>query len=213
LDEKTLVYSTKRLKKWPEGQCFFIEDKQNPPNRAYLKLWEALTLFEYLPKTGETALDLGASPGGWTYVMQSLGANVTAIDKAPLHPRIAALPHVQSLQQSAFSMEPSTLTTPIDWVLSDIACYPERAYALIVKWIKSNRARRMIFTIKLQGETNLATIRELQNIPFARVLHLFHNKHEVTFFYPVSEDPTSLQWCNLDEEMVALNLNYLCASK
>ena len=103
LDQNTLVYSAKRLKKWPGGKCYFVEDKINPPNRAYLKLWEALTLLESYPKPGDLALDLGASPGGWTYVMQSLGARVTAVDKALLNPNIATLPGVTFLKQSAFA--------------------------------------------------------------------------------------------------------------
>ena len=183
LDQNTLVYSAKRLKKWPQGQCFFVEDKTNPPNRAYLKLWEALTLLETLPKAGETALDLGASPGGWTYVMQSLGTSVTAIDKAPLDPRISTLPRVAFLQQSAFALDPATLDETYDWVLSDIACYPDRAYALLMKWIDSGKAKQMIFTIKLQGKTELVVIRKFQAIPNSYTLNLFYNKHEVTFFY------------------------------
>ncbi len=184
LDKNTMVYSATRAKKWPQGQCFFIEDKVNPPNRAYLKLWEALTLLEKYPKAGDTALDLGASPGGWTYVLQSLGACVTAVDKAVLAPEIMTLPGVQFLQQSAFALDPASLEQTYDWVLSDIACYPERAYALIMKWIASNKARQMIFTIKLQGKTELSTIKQLQEIPNSRVLNLFYNKHEATFIYP-----------------------------
>lgn len=184
LDQHTLIYSTQRLKKWPQGECFFIEDKENPPNRAYLKLWEALTLLEKYPQPGESALDLGASPGGWTYVMQSLGAHVTAVDKALLDAKIASLPNVHFLNQSAFALEPAHLEKTYDWVLSDIACYPERAYALIMKWIDSGKAKQMIFTIKLQGEIELATIKKFQEIPNSRILNLFHNKHEATFFYP-----------------------------
>ncbi|CDZ77407.1 Ribosomal RNA large subunit methyltransferase M [Legionella massiliensis] len=188
LDKNTLVYSAKRLKKWPQGKCFFIEDKINPPNRAYLKLWEALTLLGKYPKPGDRALDLGASPGGWTYVMQSLGAQVTAVDKAFLDEKIARLPGVNHLQQSAFALEPAELDQNYDWVLSDIACYPERAYSLIMKWISSGKAKQMIFTIKLQGETNLQIIRQLQAIPNSRTLHMFYNKHEATFFYPMTEN-------------------------
>lgn len=184
LDKHTLVYSAKRLKKWPHGNCFFIEDKKNPPNRAYLKLWEALTLLEKHPKSGDTALDLGASPGGWTYVMQSLGATVTAVDKALLDPNIAKLPGVKFLQQSAFALDPNTLDQTYDWVLSDIACYPERAYALIMKWIASGKAKQMIFTIKLQGKTELSTIKQFQAIPNSQIINMFYNKHEATFFYP-----------------------------
>jgi 23S rRNA (cytidine2498-2'-O)-methyltransferase len=147
-------------------------------------LWEALTFLGKYPTSGESALDLGASPGGWTYVMQSLGTTVTAVDKAPLDARIAALPRVQVLQQSAFALDPEGLEDTYDWVLSDVACYPERAYAYILKWIASNKAKQMIFTIKLQGKTDMAMIRQFQSIPNSLIVNLFYNKHEATFFYP-----------------------------
>lgn len=185
LDQNTLLYSSHRFKKWPQGQCLFIEDKVNPPNRAYLKLWEALFLLNKYPQPGESALDLGASPGGWSFVMHSLGANVTSVDKAPLDEKIAALPRIHYLKQSAFALEPSKLEQGYDWVLSDVACYPDRAYDLIMKWIESDKAKKqMIFTIKLQGQIDLATIQRFQDIPNSRVLNMFYNKHEVTFFYP-----------------------------
>ncbi|HAT6979487.1 TPA: SAM-dependent methyltransferase [Legionella pneumophila] len=185
LDRNTLLFSAKRLKKWPDGQCYFIEDKVNPPNRAYLKLWEALFLLNKYPKPGEKALDLGASPGGWTYVMQSLGTQVTSIDKAELDVKIMTLPGVTFLKQSAFALEPEQLKEHYDWVLSDIACYPDRAYTLIQKWIASKKAKQLIFTIKLQGKTDLNAIKPFQSIPNSKVINLFYNKHEVTFFYPV----------------------------
>lgn len=185
LDNNTLLFSGKRSKKWPDGICDFIEDKVNPPNRAYLKLWEALSLLENYPKAGELALDLGASPGGWTYVMQSLGTTVTSVDKAPLDEKIAKLPRIHYLKESAFALDPSKLEQHFDWILSDVACYPDRAYALISKWINSGkRFKQMIFTIKLQGDIDLELIKKFQEIPNSRLLNLFYNKHEVTFFYP-----------------------------
>lgn len=184
LDKNTLIYSATRQKKWPQGACYFIEDKINPPNRAYLKLWEALTILGKYPQSGDKALDLGASPGGWTYVMQSLGASVTAVDKALLDPNIAKLPNISYLQQSAFSIEPAKLEQNYDWVLSDVACYPDRAYALIMKWIESEKAKQMIFTIKLQGKVELSTIKQFQKIPSSFITNMFYNKHEATFFYP-----------------------------
>lgn len=184
LDEHTLVYSHHRWKSWPDGICQFIEDKVNPPNRAYLKLWEILSLLENYPKPHDTVLDLGASPGGWTYVMQTFGTQVTAVDKAPLATSVAQLPSVHCLQQSAFALDPLLLKAPYDWVLSDIACYPDRAYRLIKQWIDSGKAKRLIVTIKLQGEIQPNTLRSFQQIPNSDLFHLYHNKHEVTFIYP-----------------------------
>jgi 23S rRNA (cytidine2498-2'-O)-methyltransferase len=184
LDKNTLVYSQQRLKQPPLGDYQFVEDRVNPPNRAYLKLWEALTLMGTYPTAGETAIDLGASPGGWTYVMQTFGTRVIAVDKAPLDPAISKRPTVTYLQQSAFALDPTQYEKPLDWVLCDVACYPERTYELIQRWLASGKAKRLIFTIKLQGKTDLATLDQFKQIPGGAVLHLFYNKHEATFFYP-----------------------------
>ncbi|MDR3490776.1 MAG: SAM-dependent methyltransferase [Gammaproteobacteria bacterium] len=184
LDKNTLVYCNTRWKKAPLGNYHFIEDKINPPNRAYLKLWEALSLWGTYPTKGELAVDLGASPGGWTYVCQMLGADVIAVDKAPLAEHIAKLPRVQFQQQSAFALDPNSFEKDIDWLLCDVACYPERTFDLVTQWIQSGKAKRMIFTLKLQGETNLKIIEKFQAIPKSRVIHMMSNKHEATFFYP-----------------------------
>lgn len=183
LDKDTLIYSSQRWKKIPLGHYQFIEDKQNPPNRAYLKLWEAFSLLEIYPKKGELALDLGASPGGWSYVLQSLGADVIAVDKAPLADKIMRLPKIKFLKQSMFALNPQDFST-IDWLVCDAACYPARLYDFISKWLASGKVKHFICTIKLQGKTDFAAIRQFQTIPNSMVLHLYHNKHEVTFIHP-----------------------------
>ncbi|MFY7697846.1 MAG: SAM-dependent methyltransferase [Legionella sp.] len=187
LDQNTLLYSTKRAKRWPDGRCLFIEDKINPPNRAYLKLWEALVILNKYPSSNERVLDLGAAPGGWTYVMGSFGAHVTAVDKAPLAPRILASKNIDYRQQSAFAINPATVEQVYDWVLSDVACYPQRAYELIMRWIRSGKARQLIVTIKLQGQTDMNMIALLKSIPNSALMNLYHNKHEATFFYSATE--------------------------
>jgi 23S rRNA (cytidine2498-2'-O)-methyltransferase len=187
LDKNAIVYTSKRWKKSPLGYYPFIEDKTNPPNRAYLKLWEALSLWDNYPKAGETAIDLGASPGGWTYVMQSLGVKVTAVDKAPLQEKIAHLKNVSFRKESAFALKPQQFSHPVDWLLCDVACYPDRTYDLISAWIESGMAKNFIFTIKLQGETDFQALEKFQQIKGCRVIHLYHNKHEVTFFYPAPQ--------------------------
>jgi 23S rRNA (cytidine2498-2'-O)-methyltransferase len=181
LDKNTLLFATQREKRIPNGLFQFKEDKENPPNRAYLKLWEALSLLQKHPKPGDFAIDVGSSPGGWTYVLQSLGAKVLSIDKAPLDPKISALPKVTFKQQSAFALQPTDFEQ-VDWFVGDIACYPERLYSWIMPWIESGKVKQFILTIKLQGDNDLTELKRFQSIPGARILHLNYNKHEVTLF-------------------------------
>jgi len=158
----------------------FAENKTAPPNRAYVKLWEALTLAGVRPTPEELCLDLGASPGGWSWALHETGARVIAVDKAPLDPKIATLPRLTVLQQSAFALTPQDVG-PVDWLCSDVVCYPQRLLALVRRWLDSRLARRFICTIKFQGETDHAAAREFAAIPGSRLMHLHHNKHELTW--------------------------------
>ena len=178
------------------GECRFVEDRTGPPSRAYLKLWEACTLFGEWPQPGETCLDLGAAPGGWTWAIARLGATVTAIDKAPLDPRVAAMSGVTWQDASAFAVEP----TPVDWLFSDVIAYPDRMLALVRRWIDAGAARHIVCTIKFQGATDHAAAESFAAIPGARVQHLFHNKHELTFLWRVSPPPSISGRANLVSE-------------
>ncbi len=161
------------------GECRFAEDHIGPPSRAYLKLWEACTRIGAWPLPGDICLDLGASPGGWTWAIAKLGATVTAIDKAPLAPGVAAMPGVSLRAGSAFALAPE----PVDWLFSDIIAYPDRLLELVQSWIDAGTTRRIVCTIKLQGDTDHDAVDRFAAIPGACVRHLFHNKHELTFWW------------------------------
>ena len=162
------------------GEIAFVEDREGPPSRAYLKLWEALTRLGRHPGPGETCLDLGASPGGWTWALARLGARVTAVDKAPLDPRVAAMPGVAVRLESAFGLEPRN-EPPVDWLFSDVICYPARLLALVQRWIAAGAARNLVCTVKFQGETDHEVAAAFAAIPGAVLFHGAHNKHELTF--------------------------------
>ncbi len=162
------------------GEVAFVEDRAGPPNRAYLKLWEALVRLGRWPGPGTRCLDLGASPGGWTWVLAGLGAEVIAVDKAPLDPRIAAMPGVSWRGESAFGLDPAAIG-PVDWLCCDIACYPERLFRLVERWRASGLVGQFVCTLKFQGATDHDTAAAFAALPGAQVLHLHHNKHELTF--------------------------------
>jgi 23S rRNA (cytidine2498-2'-O)-methyltransferase len=179
LDNETVLASASCSSPFPNGEANFIEDRA-PPSRAYLKLWEAFTLLGMRPQPGETCLDLGASPGGWSYVLGKLGARVIAVDKAPLDPGVLALGGIEQRQESAFGLEPRDVG-PVDWLFSDVICYPARLLTLVAKFLAAGTVRNFICTIKFQGETDFATQARFAAIPGSRLIHLHVNKHELTW--------------------------------
>ena len=180
LDATTILAAARCSSPFRHGEVEFIEDKHAPPNRAYLKLWELFTLLQIRPAAGELCLDLGASPGGWSWVLHECGARVIALDKAPLDPRIARLPRMSVRKESAFALAPDAIG-PLDWFFSDIVCYPTRLLELVRRWLAAGTVRRFVCTLKFQGATDHATAREFAAIPGSRLLHLHHNKHELTW--------------------------------
>ena len=174
-----LLASAHKSTPFINGECHFAEDRNGPPSRAYLKLWEALTRWGRYPQPAEHCLDLGAAPGGWTWVLASLGAQVTAVDKAPLEPRIAAMRNVTQRLESAFAMPPE----PVAWLCSDVIAYPARLLTLVRRWIDAGAAQHIVCTLKFQGATDHEAAEAFAAIEGGQVLHLFHNKHELTFLW------------------------------
>jgi 23S rRNA (cytidine2498-2'-O)-methyltransferase len=179
-DEKTMYYSPACASPFPDGEVHFIENRSDPPSRAYLKLWEWFTTEEKRPQPGEKVLDLGSSPGGWTWVLDQLGCEVLSVDKAPLAPNLKLSKRVKHIEESAFGLDPKTVG-PVDWLFSDIICYPERLLTLVNRWRESGMARNFVCTIKFQGPTNMDVVKQFASIDGAKVRHLFANKHELTF--------------------------------
>jgi 23S rRNA (cytidine2498-2'-O)-methyltransferase len=180
IDRDIMLVSPHCSSPFPNGEVQFVEDKITPPSRAYLKLWELLTIIDRKPTPGNLCLDLGACPGGWSWVLQQLGARVISVDKAPLDPRIANLPGIEYRRESAFGLDPATVG-PVDWFFSDIVCYPKRLLTLVQKWIASGKVKNFACTIKFQGETDFETLQAFANIPGSRLMHLYNNKHELTW--------------------------------
>jgi 23S rRNA (cytidine2498-2'-O)-methyltransferase len=179
LDNATMLASSDCSSAFPNGEANFIEDKA-PPSRAYLKLWEAFTLLGVRPQPGTRCVDLGACPGGWSYVLAKLGAHVIAIDKAPLDPTVLALPGVEQRLESAFALAPRDIG-PVDWLFSDVICYPARLLTLVEKFIAAGTVKNFFCTIKFQGDTDFVTQARFAAIPGSRLLHLHVNKHELTW--------------------------------
>jgi 23S rRNA (cytidine2498-2'-O)-methyltransferase len=180
LDAGTMLAAPHCTNPFPNGEIQFVEDRTGPPSRAYLKLWEVLTLIGRRPGPGEICLDLGSSPGGWSWALQQMGAQVISVDKAPLASEIARLPGIEQRHESAFALDPR-IVGPVDWLFSDVVCYPSRLLALVERWLAARTCRNFVCTIKFQGPTDHEAARRFAAIPGSQLRHLFHNKHELTW--------------------------------
>jgi 23S rRNA (cytidine2498-2'-O)-methyltransferase len=185
LDKNTLLASSDCSSAFPNGEVNFVEDRNGPPNRAYLKLYEALTLANLQPQPGEFCIDVGGSPGGWAWVIHQCGAEVLSIDRAPLSPSVSSLKGVSFQKRDAFSLHPQEFELKqqsVDWLFSDLICYPEKLYEWVLPWVESGVCKNFICTLKFKGEPDQSTVEKFAAVPNSQVRHLFNNKNELTWF-------------------------------
>jgi 23S rRNA (cytidine2498-2'-O)-methyltransferase len=183
-----LIASARCTSPFPDGQIRFVEDHARPPSRAYLKLWEAFTLAGRYPRPGDRCVDLGSSPGGWTWALERLCARVVSVDKAPIDERLMRLTRVRYVKDSAFAVDPTKMGR-VDWLVSDVICYPARTVKLVCRWLAVHPGASFVVTVKLQGVTDTTPLRDLEAIGDARLVHLSHNKHELTWIRLAPVEP------------------------
>ncbi len=170
------------LARWPAGDAPVTIDRA-PPSRAYQKLEEAFAWMDTAPRAGETCVDLGAAPGGWTATVIKHGARVVAVDRAPLAPPLARHPLVTTVIGNAFTYVPAA---PVDWLVCDVVCEPPRSLALCDTWLSGGLCQNLVVTVKFKGRAGYGILAELEGLfarlrpSFARVKQLAHNKNEVT---------------------------------
>lgn len=179
LDANTILASKKTTSPYQNGEVI-LEENKIPPSRAYLKLEESLHLMQKFPKKGERCLEIGAAPGSWTYILSELGADVIACDRAPLDNKLKKFPNIKFIQGDAFKLTEEKIGK-IDWLFSDLICYPEKLYSYLIPWIENKSCKNFVCTLKFQGEIDFNIIKEFEKIPGGKIVHLYNNKHELTF--------------------------------
>ncbi|AGH96277.1 methyltransferase [Pseudobdellovibrio exovorus JSS] len=180
LDSSHLIVCQSPSSQFPLGWHEFKEDKAIPPNRAYLKLWEVLSLgYIHLDKS-DIAIDLGSSPGGWSWVLSQFVSKVYSVDKAPLSEKIQQQKNILYTSGDAFQIKPTDFAD-CSWLFSDIICTPERLLGLVHNWIDNSNVQNFVCTIKFKGDCNFDILKEFLQIQDSRIIHLYQNKNEVTW--------------------------------
>jgi len=135
------------------------------------------------PGPGELCVDLGAAPGGWTYVLSNRGARVIAVDPAALRGDVASRRNVTAIRQNAFQYSPPE---PVDWLFCDMAYRPLEVAALLAKWADRRWARLLVANIKLPMTKKVDTLWRVKETlqrggwQAIRARQLYHDRDEVT---------------------------------
>lgn len=175
---------------WPMG-IPRLKFPRGAPSRSTLKLDEAfLVLLDDAErrrwlKPGMTAVDLGASPGGWTFQLVARSIRVTAVDNGPMDDTLMAGGLVEHRREDGFRFRPRQR---VDWVVCDMVEQPSRVAALMVDWLAGGHARAAVFNLKLPMKKRwLETQRCLDQLRDAlgaravvRARQLYHDREEVT---------------------------------
>lgn len=169
------------------GQRRMADDDQ-APSRSYLKVEEAYTVLGREPAPGETVVDLGAAPGGWSYSAAKRGAHVIAIDNGPLKGGALDHPLIEHRREDAFGFRPAGGVV-VDWMFCDLVEDPHHVVRnLITPWLENRWCRRFVVILKFGRVDAIALLREVTapDSPFVkhtttlRVRHLYHDREEFT---------------------------------
>jgi len=153
------------------------------PSRAARKLAEAFDWIGRGPEPGETCVDLGAAPGGWTAVLLSRRARVIAVDPAKLAPELAKKKGLVHVLGSAFDFEPEDA---VDWLLCDMAWRPLEVAQLLAKWGRRKWATALVANVKLPMKQRVTFVRKVMSTVAGggwqdvKARQLYHDREEVT---------------------------------
>ena len=161
----------------------WAEDKA-APSRAFAKVVESELRLGRQINAGETVVDLGASPGSWSYVALKRGAHVIAIDRSELREDLMRSPHLRFETADAFKYRPPQM---VDWLICDVIAAPQRSIDLLLEWLREGRMRHFIVTIKFKGADEYPLLAQLKEEapPLCadfRLTRLCANKNEVCAF-------------------------------
>jgi 23S rRNA (cytidine2498-2'-O)-methyltransferase len=175
---------------WPMG-IPRLRLHRDAPSRSALKLEEALLSLlddqqrRILLREGMRAADLGAAPGGWTWVLARHGLHVVAVDNGALRQHVIDTGRVEHLRADGFSWQP---TQPLDWMVCDMVEQPRRVAARMAEWFHEGWCRQAIFNLKLPmkkrwDETHLCLdmfVEQAQQPLQIRARQLYHDREEIT---------------------------------
>jgi 23S rRNA C2498 (ribose-2'-O)-methylase RlmM len=186
---------------FPGGSRYIAQDEPGTISRAGAKIAEALHYLRLhrpsLPP-GAHWLELGACPGGMTSELLARGQRVTAIDRAPLDPRLDGREGLTFVLGDATRFRPPAGVI-YDALLCDMNGPAAESIAAVTRLSAFVRVGGLVvFTLKLPRVESVAEPLELLARTTATAeraglrrfakTHLTYNRHEFTLFFEKARD-------------------------
>ncbi len=160
------------------------------PARSYLKLEEAFDMLDERPEPGQTVIDLGASPGGWSWSCLKRGCRVTAVDNGAMRirqpERFGGI--LEHRRENGVTFEPDAAEVPVDWLVSDMLITAGTNIGMLRKWFLNGWMRRFVVNIKIPQAHAYPVLLPVETfldgvpgIAYA-MRHLYHDRREVTLY-------------------------------
>jgi 23S rRNA (cytidine2498-2'-O)-methyltransferase len=172
------------LSDWPGGRMRLARGDERV-SRSEFKLEEAIATFGLDLPAGGKALDLGASPGGWTRILRQHGQEVWSVDPGSLDPRLRGDRRIHHEATTAGRFFASNRVR-FDVVVNDMRMDQlMSARMMLDAAAQLRRGGLAIVTLKGGGKNPLDgarrgidVLRERYDVLHARQLH--HNRNEIT---------------------------------
>jgi 23S rRNA (cytidine2498-2'-O)-methyltransferase len=138
--------------RWPGGfhPAAFSELPEGVVSRAWLKLDEAIRVFEIPLVKGQRAIELGASPGGACQRLLEAGLDVVGVDPALVDPVVASRPRFAQWRMRAREV-PLEKFRGCDWLVADMNIDPTSTLASLGRAATARGAKLqgIIATLKI----------------------------------------------------------------
>ncbi|MFD2169455.1 SAM-dependent methyltransferase [Tumebacillus lipolyticus] len=173
------------LSDWNGGMVRYRKEEEHV-SRAKFKLMEAEERFDLDLTQFQSALDVGAAPGGWTSLLLERGLNVTAVDPGHLHPSLLDHPQLTYLQKNAGDV--TFAEGSFDLLVCDMSWSPKQMSKLVAELLPALQPGGiLVITVKLMHKKPFQTVKEtLQNLEpdvmLLKAKQLFHNREELTLY-------------------------------
>jgi 23S rRNA (cytidine2498-2'-O)-methyltransferase len=174
--------STQALSLWPGGRSR-MRLGGDFPSRAARKLAEAFAWLGIAPGSGELCVDLGAAPGGWSWLLLEKRARVIAVDPARMDPKLMQNSRLRHVQGSAFEYTPEE---PVDWLFCDMAWRPLEVAQMLGRWARRRQTRLLVANFKLPMKRKVEMVQRLRQLlehsgfTSVRTRQLYHDREEIT---------------------------------